>query len=130
MLDKDSLFKIQRRLGQSASRDNINYVKKKAISAYTHLKAKLRYRDGIPLERASQEKSSDTHKTPYERVKRCREPIILSVREQVTSGPNVARTWRGRGADHTKSMIPPRRLRTIHKPTLPNLRYINQLHIE
>ncbi|KAJ8894523.1 hypothetical protein PR048_007180 [Dryococelus australis] len=36
-------------------------------------KAKSKYRNRIRLERASQKRSSDTHKTPYDRVKRCRE---------------------------------------------------------
>ncbi|KAJ8869437.1 hypothetical protein PR048_028427 [Dryococelus australis] len=38
--------------------------------------AKSKYRDRIRLERASQKQSSDTHKTPYDRVKRCRERKI------------------------------------------------------
>lgn len=38
------------------------------MSAYTRQKAKSKYRDRIRLERASQEQSSDTHKTPYDRV--------------------------------------------------------------
>ncbi|KAJ8890601.1 hypothetical protein PR048_010110 [Dryococelus australis] len=42
------------------------------MSAYTRQKARNRIR----LERAAQKQSSDTHKTPYERVKRCRERKI------------------------------------------------------
>ncbi|KAJ8872262.1 hypothetical protein PR048_025864 [Dryococelus australis] len=34
------------------------------------------YRNSIQLERASEKQSSDTHKTPYDRVKRCRERKI------------------------------------------------------
>ncbi|KAJ8895192.1 hypothetical protein PR048_000517 [Dryococelus australis] len=46
------------------------------ISAYTRQKAKSKYRNRIRLERASQKQSIDTHKTPYDRVKRCRERKI------------------------------------------------------
>ncbi|KAJ8872176.1 hypothetical protein PR048_025778 [Dryococelus australis] len=46
-------------------------MKTHTILAYTRLKAKSKYRNHIRLERASQKKSSDTHKTPYDRVKRC-----------------------------------------------------------
>ncbi|KAJ8866746.1 hypothetical protein PR048_032607 [Dryococelus australis] len=46
------------------------------LSAYTRQKAKLKYRNRIRLERASQKQSSDSHKTPYDRVKRCRERKI------------------------------------------------------
>ncbi|KAJ8874361.1 hypothetical protein PR048_025209 [Dryococelus australis] len=38
------------------------------MSAYTRQKAKSKYRNRIRLERASQKQSSDTHKTPYDRV--------------------------------------------------------------
>ncbi|KAJ8891678.1 hypothetical protein PR048_004206 [Dryococelus australis] len=38
--------------------------------------AKSKYRNRTWLERASQKQSSDTHKTPYDRVKRCRERKI------------------------------------------------------
>ncbi|KAJ8881872.1 hypothetical protein PR048_018358 [Dryococelus australis] len=40
------------------------------------LRAQSKYRNRIRLERASQKQSSDTHKTPYDRVKRCRERKI------------------------------------------------------
>ncbi|KAJ8867138.1 hypothetical protein PR048_033002 [Dryococelus australis] len=43
------------------------------MSAYTRQKAKSKYRNRIRLERAPQKQSSDAHKTPYDRVKRCRE---------------------------------------------------------
>ncbi|KAJ8869540.1 hypothetical protein PR048_028531 [Dryococelus australis] len=46
------------------------------ISAYTRQNAKSKYRNRIRFERASQEQSSDTHKTPYDRAKRCRERKI------------------------------------------------------
>ncbi|KAJ8895281.1 hypothetical protein PR048_000606 [Dryococelus australis] len=48
-------------------------TKRNTISAYTRQKAKLKYINRIRLERESQKQSSDTHKTPYDRVKRCRE---------------------------------------------------------
>ncbi|KAJ8880545.1 hypothetical protein PR048_017015 [Dryococelus australis] len=43
------------------------------MSACTRQKAKTKYRNRIRLERASQKQSCDTNKTPYDRVKRCRE---------------------------------------------------------
>ncbi|KAJ8871104.1 hypothetical protein PR048_027408 [Dryococelus australis] len=46
------------------------------IPAYARQKAKPKCRNCIRLERASQKQSSDTHKTPYDRVKRCRERKI------------------------------------------------------
>ncbi|KAJ8897821.1 hypothetical protein PR048_003174 [Dryococelus australis] len=54
----------------------VNIQEEEKISAYPRLKAKLKYRNRIRLERASQKQSSDTHKTPYDRVKRCREHKI------------------------------------------------------
>ncbi|KAJ8896098.1 hypothetical protein PR048_001440 [Dryococelus australis] len=45
------------------------------MSAYTRQKVESKYRNRIRLERAPQKKSSDTHKTPYDRVKRCRELV-------------------------------------------------------
>ncbi|KAJ8876792.1 hypothetical protein PR048_021239 [Dryococelus australis] len=49
------------------------WIKLNTMSAYTRQKAKSKYRNCIRLERASQKQSSDTHKTPYDRVKRCLE---------------------------------------------------------
>ncbi|KAJ8893688.1 hypothetical protein PR048_006288 [Dryococelus australis] len=43
------------------------------MSAYIRQKAKSKYRNRVRLERSSQKQSSDTHKTSYDRVKRCRE---------------------------------------------------------
>ncbi|KAJ8881838.1 hypothetical protein PR048_018324 [Dryococelus australis] len=50
--------------------------KSTTISPYTRQKARSKYRNRIRLERASQKQFSDTHKTPYDRVKRCRERKI------------------------------------------------------
>ncbi|KAJ8866554.1 hypothetical protein PR048_032413 [Dryococelus australis] len=50
--------------------------KRNTISTYTRQKAKSKYRDRVRLERASENQSSDTHKTPYDRVKRYRERKI------------------------------------------------------
>ncbi|KAJ8872053.1 hypothetical protein PR048_025654 [Dryococelus australis] len=47
------------------------------MSVYTRQKAKSQYRNRIRLERASLKQSSGTHKTPYDRVKRCRERAKL-----------------------------------------------------
>ncbi|KAJ8875345.1 hypothetical protein PR048_023240 [Dryococelus australis] len=46
------------------------------MSVYTRQKAKSKYRNRIRLERASRRESSDTHKTLYDRVKRCQERKI------------------------------------------------------
>ncbi|KAJ8873568.1 hypothetical protein PR048_024386 [Dryococelus australis] len=46
------------------------------ISAYTRQKSKSKYRNHIRLDRTSQKQSSGTHKSPYDRVKRCRERKI------------------------------------------------------
>ncbi|KAJ8897576.1 hypothetical protein PR048_002925 [Dryococelus australis] len=46
--------------------------------AYTRQKAKLKYRNRIRFERVPQKQSSDTHKTPYDRVKRCWERTCSS----------------------------------------------------
>ncbi|KAJ8873619.1 hypothetical protein PR048_024437 [Dryococelus australis] len=42
------------------------------ISAYTRQKAMSTYRSSIRLEIASQKQSTNTHKSPYARAKRCR----------------------------------------------------------
>ncbi|KAJ8895732.1 hypothetical protein PR048_001070 [Dryococelus australis] len=46
------------------------------MSADTRQKAKSKYRNRIRLESVSQKQSSDTHKIPYDRVKRCLERNI------------------------------------------------------
>ncbi|KAJ8896112.1 hypothetical protein PR048_001454 [Dryococelus australis] len=43
------------------------------MSAYTRQNARSKYRNRIRLGRASQNQSSDAHRSPHERVKRCRE---------------------------------------------------------
>ncbi|KAJ8877813.1 hypothetical protein PR048_022271 [Dryococelus australis] len=56
------------------------------MSDYTRQKAKSKYRNRIQLERASQKQSSDTHKTPYDRAKLCRErKINIKASERVNS---------------------------------------------
>ncbi|KAJ8865685.1 hypothetical protein PR048_033205 [Dryococelus australis] len=50
--------------------------KHNAMSACTRQEAKSKYRNRIRLERASQKRSSDTHKISCGRVKRCRERQI------------------------------------------------------
>ncbi|KAJ8888260.1 hypothetical protein PR048_007747 [Dryococelus australis] len=60
-------------------RRNFEFVSPRIItsaSAYTRQKAKSRYRNRIRLEKASQKQFRDTHKTPYDRVKRSRERKI------------------------------------------------------
>ncbi|KAJ8876087.1 hypothetical protein PR048_023996 [Dryococelus australis] len=46
------------------------------FSDYTRQKVKSKYGNRTRLERVSRKQSSDTHKTPYHRVKRCRERKI------------------------------------------------------
>jgi hypothetical protein len=60
------------------------------MSAYTRQKAKSKYTNRIRLERASQEQSSDTHKTPYDRVKRCRERKKMKASERVNDGASTS----------------------------------------
>ncbi|KAJ8873817.1 hypothetical protein PR048_024653 [Dryococelus australis] len=57
------------------------------MSVYTRQKAKSKYRNRIRLERATQKQSSDTHKSLYNPVKRCRERMVLgnSVHNGVSS---------------------------------------------
>ncbi|KAJ8865764.1 hypothetical protein PR048_033286 [Dryococelus australis] len=55
---------------------NIADVAIVAIKTYTRHKAKSKYINRIRLESASQKQSSDTHKPPYDRVKRCQERKI------------------------------------------------------
>ncbi|KAJ8874110.1 hypothetical protein PR048_024951 [Dryococelus australis] len=59
------------------------FGKRNTMLDYTRQKAKLKYINRIRLERASQKQSSDTHKTPYDRVKRCRERKINKAYERV-----------------------------------------------
>ncbi|KAJ8867396.1 hypothetical protein PR048_031197 [Dryococelus australis] len=47
--------------------------KRNTLSAYTCKKPKSKYRNCKRLGKASQKQSSDTHKTPYDRVKQCQE---------------------------------------------------------
>ncbi|GFV06453.1 uncharacterized protein TNCV_2947761 [Trichonephila clavipes] len=58
------------------------------MSAYTRQKAKGKYRDCIRLERASQEKSNSTNKTPYDQSKQCWEHKRINA----TAPCNGART--------------------------------------
>ncbi|KAJ8884427.1 hypothetical protein PR048_016284 [Dryococelus australis] len=55
---------------------SITLIGSQDLAAYSRQKAKSKYRNRIRLERASQKQSNDTHKTPYDRVKRCRERKI------------------------------------------------------
>jgi hypothetical protein len=42
------------------------------------------------LERASQEQSIDTHKTPYDKVKRCRERKKMKASERINDGASTS----------------------------------------
>ncbi|KAJ8895770.1 hypothetical protein PR048_001108 [Dryococelus australis] len=70
-----------------------SHRKPNPISAYTRQEAKQKYRNRIRLERASQKQSSDAHKTPYDRVKRCRERKINIIASECV---NVDQTFRTR----------------------------------
>ncbi|KAJ8867982.1 hypothetical protein PR048_031791 [Dryococelus australis] len=63
-------------LSQLVTPQRVSFHHDQTILAFTRQKAKSKYRNRIRLERASQNQSSDTHKTPYDRVKRCRERKI------------------------------------------------------
>jgi hypothetical protein len=60
------------------------------MSAYTRQKAKSKYRNRIRLERASQEQSNDTHKTPYNTVRRCRERKTMKASERINDGAGTS----------------------------------------
>ncbi|GFY14731.1 uncharacterized protein TNCV_647751 [Trichonephila clavipes] len=57
------------------------------MSAYMRQKVKSKYRNRIRLERASQEKSNCTTKTPYDRVKQCQERKRMNGAELTTTVP-------------------------------------------
>ncbi|KAJ8870801.1 hypothetical protein PR048_027100 [Dryococelus australis] len=59
-----------------ATRRAIEFRALDNVGLHSSKKAKSKYRNRIRLERASQKQSSDTYKTPYDRVKRCRERNI------------------------------------------------------
>lgn len=60
------------------------------MSAYTRQKAKSKYRDRIRLERASQKQSNGTNKTPYDRVKQCRERKRMNAAERINDGASTS----------------------------------------
>ncbi|KAJ8872695.1 hypothetical protein PR048_026308 [Dryococelus australis] len=81
---------IAKCIGNSSRRVEVRELN--TMSAYTRQKAKSNYRYRIRLERVSQKQSSDTHKTPYDRVKRCRERkinIMASERVNVDDGAEL-----------------------------------------
>ncbi|GBP78252.1 hypothetical protein EVAR_66283_1 [Eumeta japonica] len=59
------------------------------MSAYTRQKAKSKYSDRIRVEWAPQEQSNDTHKTPYEREKQCKERKRMNAAERMSGGGPV-----------------------------------------
>ncbi|KAJ8897537.1 hypothetical protein PR048_002884 [Dryococelus australis] len=81
--------------------------KHNTMSAILVKKAKSKYRNRIRLERTSQKQSSDTHKTPYDRVKRCRERKINI--KASDNGPkrrsDVRPTLTNRGRRTSKSVV-------------------------
>uniref|UniRef100_T1IGN9 Uncharacterized protein n=1 Tax=Rhodnius prolixus TaxID=13249 RepID=T1IGN9_RHOPR len=56
------------------------------MSACTRRKAKTKYRDRIRLKKASQEQSNGNNKTPYNRVKLCRERKRMDAAERINDG--------------------------------------------
>ncbi|KAJ8895399.1 hypothetical protein PR048_000731 [Dryococelus australis] len=93
---------------------NVTVRKLNTISAYIRQNAKSKYRNCIRLERASQNQSSSTHKTPYDRVKRCRKrKINFKASELVNVGvftPNkrpihnaLERVEQEEGVDHLRT---------------------------
>ncbi|GFR33001.1 uncharacterized protein TNCT_707171 [Trichonephila clavata] len=53
------------------------------MSACMHQKAKSKYIDPVRLERASQEQSSGTNKTPYDRVDQCWKHKRMNAAERI-----------------------------------------------
>ncbi|KAJ8883536.1 hypothetical protein PR048_015380 [Dryococelus australis] len=69
-----------------------------AFRTYTRQKARSKYRNSIRLERASKNQSSNTHKTTYDRVKRCRErKINIKASERVNEMQCGFLRWGGGG---------------------------------
>ncbi|GFW59581.1 uncharacterized protein TNCV_3222321 [Trichonephila clavipes] len=60
------------------------------MSAYTRQKAKSKYRNCVPLERASQEHLNGTKKTQYGSVMQCRERKRMNVTERINDGGNTS----------------------------------------
>ncbi|GFW26849.1 uncharacterized protein TNCV_1376921 [Trichonephila clavipes] len=53
--------------------------------AYTHQKAKSKYKDRLWLKRASQDQSNGRNKTPYDRAKQCRERKRMNAAERINN---------------------------------------------
>ncbi|GFV25455.1 uncharacterized protein TNCV_1147251 [Trichonephila clavipes] len=60
------------------------------MSAYTRQKAKSKYRNRIPLERAPQEQSNGTNKTPCGGVMQCRERKRMNATERINDGASTS----------------------------------------
>ncbi|KAJ8867434.1 hypothetical protein PR048_031236 [Dryococelus australis] len=93
------------------------------MPVYTRQKAKSKYRDRLRLERASLKPSSDTHKTPYDRAKRCRELAYIHYCKNTGSVGVCVRT-------HHRPIGP---YHTGHYPVLYRVHYrpvINQWRAE
>ncbi|GFW55177.1 uncharacterized protein TNCV_115631 [Trichonephila clavipes] len=56
------------------------------MSSYTRQNAKSKYKNRTPLERAFQEQSNGTNKTPYGSVMQCRERKRMNVTEWINNG--------------------------------------------
>ncbi|GFR11785.1 uncharacterized protein TNCT_345321 [Trichonephila clavata] len=57
---------------------------------YTRQKAKSKYRDRISLERASQEQSNGSNKTPDDRVKQCQKRKRMNAAERIDDGGSTS----------------------------------------
>ncbi|KAJ8897444.1 hypothetical protein PR048_002790 [Dryococelus australis] len=80
-------------------------TKLNTILAYTRQKAKSKYRNRIGLESAYQMQSSDTHKTPYDRVKRCRERKINSNYSERVNGASVCARHGGHAFRNGETLV-------------------------
>ena len=60
------------------------------MSAYTRRKGNLKYKNRIRMERASQQQSNGTNKTPYDRVKQRRQRKIMNAADRINDGAGTS----------------------------------------
>ncbi|KAJ8877610.1 hypothetical protein PR048_022065 [Dryococelus australis] len=92
------------------------------ISPYTGQKTKCKYRNRIRLYKVARKQSSDIHKTPYDRVKRCRERTKKKTRRPSASTNRIRleRAFQKQSSDtHVKPhMIEQSDARNVQKPSM------------
>lgn len=60
------------------------------MSAYTRREANSKYKNRIRLGRAPQQQSNGTNKTPYDRVKQCRQRKIMNTAYRINDGAGTS----------------------------------------